>query len=315
MAKAKKSETAQTKETIVENPEVYINPLTDFGFKRIFGEEANKDLLIDFLNAVLKVKGGIKDLQYTNTERKGRIKTDKTTVFDLHCTTGKGERIIVEVQNHAHKNIRERVVYYASRSIQEQGKGGNKWKYNLCPVYSVNIGNFYLDKTDKKDPTSTKYMTYVKLADIETHRVFYDKLTIVYIELPRFKKELEELQDNVERWVYLFRHLPQLDNVPKTLRRNKVFQKLFEQAKIANMTPEEYNEYNQSLKNYRQMNIVVDEYKETIAAKNKTISAMRKKHVQTIAVHINTIAAKDDALQKALARIAELERKAGLNKT
>ena len=72
---------------VFEGAGVYINPLTDFGFKRIFGTEANKDLLIDFLNTVLHLEDGIKELSYTNPERHGRKKTDPKVVFDLHCIT------------------------------------------------------------------------------------------------------------------------------------------------------------------------------------------------------------------------------------
>ena len=291
------------KEVPVDDLGVYINLLTDFGFKRIFGTEANKDLLIDFLNAVLKIKGGIKDLQYANPERKGRIKKDRTIIFDLHCTTGKGERIIVEVQNQSHKNFKERGLHYACRAIQEQEKKGKKWKFELCPVYSVNIVNFHLDKRLKTE----KYASYVQLIDRDTHQVFCDKLTFVYLELPRFIKKKEELQNNVERWIYVFKYLHKLKKLPENLH-NEVFQKLVEEAKIANMTPEEYNAYNESLKNYRNMNIVVDEFKETIAVKNKTIAAMKKKNLE----QGNLIAKKDYVIAEQSNVIAEYQRRFGI---
>jgi predicted transposase/invertase (TIGR01784 family) len=116
----------------------YINLLTDFGFKRIFGEEANKDLLVDFLNAVLNIEGGIKKLEYGNPERQGRVKKDRKAVFDLYCTTGKGERIIVEMQKVPQTFYADRSLYYASFLIQEQGKR-SKWNFELTSVYSVNI--------------------------------------------------------------------------------------------------------------------------------------------------------------------------------
>ena len=290
---------------------VYINLLTDFGFKRIFGTEANKDLLIAFLNTVLKIKGGITDLQYVNLEGKGRIKTDRTTIFDLHCVTGKGEHIIVEVQNQSHKNFRERGLYYACRAIQEQGKKGKKWKYELCRVYSVNLVNFRLDKTVK---STEKYISYIQLIDKDTHEVFCDKMTFVYIELPRFNKKEDELENNVERWVYIFKNMHRLNNLPNAFG-NQFFQKLFEEAKIANMTPEEYDAYNESLKNYRTMNIVLDEFKETIAANRKTLAANRK----AIAANRSTIAAmkkENTAFVNALAEqakiIAEYQRRYGV---
>ena len=256
------------KKTKIKDLGVYINMLTDFGFKLIFGTDANKDLLLDFLNAVLKIKGGIKELNYVNPEKKGHIKSDRTTIFDLHCTTGKGEKIIVEVQNHSHKNFVERVIYYVSRAIQEQGKKDKNWNYELCPVYSVNIVNFRLNKTEKN---ADKYLSYIQFTDIETHKVFYKKLTLVYIELKRFKKKITELNTIVEKWVFLFKNLHKLKNLPNIYEQD-IFMKLFEEAKIANMTPKKYNEYYHSLKKLRNMNFIINEYREKLAAKDRIIA-------------------------------------------
>jgi predicted transposase/invertase (TIGR01784 family) len=300
---------------------VYISLLTDFGFKRIFGEEANKDFLIAFLNAVLNIDGGIADLHYGNPEKKGRIVTNRTAVFDLYCTTGKGERIIVEVQNHHHTNFKERGLFYAARSIQAQEKKGKKWNYELCPVYSVSIVNFNLNKADR---SKDKYISYVQLTDVETHKVFYRKLTLVYIELLRFNKKLEELETIIEKWVYLFKNLPKLENLPTAYQINP-FKTLFEEAKMANMTPEELDDYNKSLKRQRNMNVVVNDYRNRISEKNKVIAENRRflmENRKTLAENRKTIAEKDyviaenrrflaenqKALQNANARIEELEK-------
>ena len=275
---------------------IYINPLTDFGFKRIFGTEANKDLLIDFLNAVLNIDGGIKDLQYTNPERKGRIKTDRTVIFDLHCITGKGERFIIEMQKLSQDYYKDRALYYVSYPIQEQSERKRKWDFMLHPVYSVNIVNFKLDKTRK----AAKYASYVQLMNRDTHEVFYDKLMFVYLELPRFRKKVDELQTNVERWMYVLKHLSRLNDLPDALR-NRIFKKLFEQAKIAKMSPEERNSYDQSLNDYRVMYLKEDEYKRNLAARDRIIASERKALQKVLAESV----AKD-------ARIAELERRLGL---
>ena len=290
---------AKTTKSEVADAGVYINPLTDFGFKRIFGTEANKDLLIDFLNDILKVKGGIVDLQFANTERKGNTKKDRTIFFDLHCTTGKGERIIVEVQNKPFKNYKQRVVFYASKAIWEQGKRGT-WNYVLCPVYFINLINFSLKGGKQKND---KYISYIQLKDIETNDVHYDKLTLIYIELKRFNKKAEELQNNVEFWTYVFKNISKLENLPTATAfrsKNKVAEKLFEEARIANMTPEEYQQYEQSLKELNDMNAVLNERNETIAALRKKNAAMRKKNVE-----------KDNALTQKDNIIAEYKRRFG----
>jgi len=293
-------------EVIFKEAGVYINPLTDFGFKRIFGTEANKDLLIDFLNAFLNIDGCIKDLQYTNTEKQARVKTDPKVFFDLHCTTNKNERLIVEMQRLPQKYYKDRALRYVSFPIQEQGekiKEKKKWDYKLHPVISVNIVNFKLNKTLK----TNKYTSYVKLMDIDTHEVFYDKLTFVYLELPRFNKKIDELNTNVEKWMFVLRRLSKLKYLPKKLR-NSIFKKLFEQAKIANMNKEELDDYQQSLKKYRDMYLIEYEYKKTLAERDKTLAEKDK----IILTKDKVLATKEKELQAALARIAELERKNGV---
>ena len=306
---AKQSDSAKAAglHTIFEDAGVYINPLTDFGFKRLFGTEANRDLLMDFLNAVLDIDGGIKDLQFRNTEKQGRVKTDPKVVFDLHCITGKDERIIIEMQKLPQEYYRDRALYYASFPIQEQGekrKNRKKWNYMLYPVYSVNIVNFKLNKTRK----AQKYTSYIQLMDRDTCEVFYDKLTFVYLELPRFNKKDDELDTGVEHWMYVLKHLSNLNDLPATLH-SRIFKKLFEQAKIANMSKEEMNDYQQSLKNYRDMYLIEDEWKKKLATERKALAAKDKR----LAAKDKIIEERNKALQKALARIAELERKFGIN--
>ena len=100
----------------------YINPFTDFGFKKLFGSELNKDLLIDFLNQVLPGKHKIKDLTYARTEQLGNTETDRKAIFDLYCIGENGERFIVEMQKAKQNFFKDRSVYYSSFPIQEQAK-------------------------------------------------------------------------------------------------------------------------------------------------------------------------------------------------
>ena len=280
----------------------YISLLTDFGFKRIFGEEANKDLLIDFLNAVLNIDGGIKKLEYGNPEKQGRVKTDAKAIFDLYCTTGKGERIIIEMQKLPQKYYKDRALYYSTFPIQEQGEKRKRWNFMLHPVFSVNIVNFILDKD--ADIPEDEYISYIELRYRNRNRIFYDKLSFVFLELPRFTKSINELQTNVERWMYVLRYMHQLDDIPATLLRNRIFKKLFEKAEIANMTKQEITAYNHSLKRARDMDMAKIEIRE----RDKTIAIMSKE----IVAKENAIAAKDNAIAAQAAKIAEYEQKYGI---
>ena len=269
--KVKTTKTAVAKKTaaVQESMGRYINPLTDFGFKRIFG---TKEFLIDFLNAVLFLGGNIVDLHYDNPERPGRSDDDRTTIFDLYCTLKNGERIIIEMQNHTQEFFRDRTLYYASRLIQEQGedKTGKDWDFKLNSVYSVNIANFRLDK--KKRKNTGKYASYVQLIDVETREVFYKKLIFAFFELPRFNKEEHQLENSIDTWMYVLKNLAKLDNLPETLR-NRIFERLFLKAEIAKLTKEDRKEYDQSLKNLSDMNIILADRDRIIADRDGKIAA------------------------------------------
>ena len=222
----------------------YINPLTDFGFKRLFGSEPNKDLLIDFLNQVLPERHRISDLTYANNEQAGDSALDRKAIFDLRCRGANGEQFIVELQKVKQKFFKDRSVYYASFPIRNQAKRG-EWDFELQPVYTVGILDFVFDKDE--DPT--QYVHTVELKD-QVNQVFYDKLKFIYIELPKFTKREAELETQFDRWLYVFRYLARLQNRPAALQ-DRVFVKLFEAAEIARMQPEELQVYEDSLKYFR----------------------------------------------------------------
>ena len=167
----------------------YINPLTDFGFKKLFGTEPNKILLIDFLNQILPKRHQIKDLNYSKNEQSGLNNLDRKAIFDLYCVGKTGERFIVELQKAKQNYFKDRSVYYASFPIQEQAKKGD-WNYQLEPVYTIGILDFIFD--DHKVDEDIVHMVELKNQKCE---VFYDKLKFIYIELPKFKKKRRRIRN------------------------------------------------------------------------------------------------------------------------
>lgn len=229
----------------------YINPFTDFGFKKLFGSEPNKDLLIDFLNQVLPGKHKVKDLTYARTEQLGNSEADRKAIFDLYCIGESGERFIVEMQKAKQNFFKDRSVYYSSFPIQEQARKGD-WNYQLAAVYLIGI----LDFTFSDEERELEVRHEVQLKD-QKCRVFYEKLTYIYLEMPNFSKSEGELQSNFDKWMYVLQQLPHLQSRPPALQE-RVFQKLFEAAEIARFTPDEKNKYEESLKYYRDLKNVVD---------------------------------------------------------
>ncbi len=229
----------------------YVNPLTDFGFKKLFGTEPNKILLIDFLNQILPEKHKIKDLTYSRNEQLGLNELDRKAIFDLYCIGESGERFIVEVQKAKQNFFKDRSIYYSSFPIQEQAQKGD-WDYRLEPVYTVGILDFIFD--DHKSNEELLHIVELKNQHCE---IFYDKLKFIYIELPKFKKQEDDLETQFDKWLYVFRHLSNLQDRPKKLQ-DRIFQKLFEAAEIAKFSQEEREAYEDSLKYYRDLKNVVD---------------------------------------------------------
>jgi predicted transposase/invertase (TIGR01784 family) len=224
----------------------YINPFTDFGFKKLFGSEYNKELLIDFLNQVLGERERINDLTYLNTENQGKTEWDRKAVFDLYCENEKGEKFIIELQNVSQLYFKDRSIFYASFPLQEQAPKGKDWDYYLKAVYTIGILNFSFPDQSKRE----RYLREIQLIDKETFEVFYEKLTFIYLEMPKFRKGEGELVTHFDKWMYVLKNLPKLQARPAKLQE-KVFDRLFTQAEVAKLTPEDMRTYEESLKTYR----------------------------------------------------------------
>ena len=232
----------------------YIDPFTDFGFKKLFGEECNKDLLLDFLNELLhKKEGKIVNLTYLKSEQLGRSEEDRKAIFDLHCENERGEKFIVEMQKTKQNFFKDRALYYSTFPIVEQAISGD-WNYELKAVYTVAILDFVFEE-DKNDPD--KYRYDVMLTDIVTHRIFYNKLMFIYLAMPKFHKKVEDLDNRFEKWMYVLKNLKRLDSLPDKLRE-KIFEKIFATAEIAKLSNEEYKQYIVSLKTYRDWKNSID---------------------------------------------------------
>ena len=234
--------------------ERYISLLTDFGFKRIFGTKPNKDLLINFLNSLFDGEQVIKDVRYLNSEHVGDVFAERKAIFDVYCENEKGEKFIVEMQNAFQTYFKDRSLFYSTFPIREQAPKGDDWDFKLNHVYTVALLNFSMndDAFDKE-----KIRHHVQLCDTATHKVFYDKLEFIYVEIAKFDKKLDELQTLYEKWLYALKNLYKLSQRPKELC-DKVFDRLFEEAEIAKFSPLEMREYEASKKAYRDIKNSVD---------------------------------------------------------
>ncbi len=212
-------------------------------------------MLLDFLNELLKnEQGKITSLTYLKTDKLGSSEEDRKAVFDLYCENERGEKFIVELQKTKQKFFKDRTVYYSTFPIREQAKRGSDWDFELKAVYTIAILDFVFDD-GKNEPSKFRYD--VKLTDTETCKVFYDKLTFIYLEMPKFNKSVKSLESRFDKWMYVIRNLNKLERIPNELREG-IFERLFEVAEIAKFSREEAEAYEESLKSYRDLKNSLD---------------------------------------------------------
>ena len=237
-----------------QSEERYISLLTDFGFKRIFGTDLNKDLLINFLNSLFNGEEVIKDVKYLNSENVGDVFTERKAIFDVYCENEQGEKFIVEMQNAYQTFFKDRSLFYSTFPIREQAPKGSDWNFCLKKVYVVALLNFKMsdEAFDASDTIHT-----IALMDTKTNKVFNAKLMFKYVEVGRFDKTDEELTSLSDKWMFVLKNLSRLNNRPSSLRE-KIFSRLFDAAAIARFTPIELREYEDSLKAYRDIKNSLD---------------------------------------------------------
>jgi len=234
----------------------YMNPYTDFGFKKLFGEEANKDLLIDFLNQLLPEKHQIDVLNFKNTENIGEQHLDRKAIFDIHCQSKSGERFVVEMQKAKIKHFKDRAIFYTTFPIREQATKG-EWDFKLSPIYYITILDFEYDQQEKK----RKLHRDVQLYD-QDGELFYDKLRYIVLQMPLFLKKESELKTRYDKWLYFLKNLKDFDKIPKILKE-PVFEKAFTIAEIANLNTQDRAAYQRSLRYYRDLvNVINTKYEE-----------------------------------------------------
>ena len=229
----------------------FINPFTDIGFKRIFGQEISKPVLITFLNALLADEHTIKDVKFLDKEQLGASDSNRSLIHDIYCETETGEHIIVEMQNKYQPYFKKRSIYYLSRSIVAQGEKGSQWNYDIKAVYLVAFLNF------KLSDISQDFRTDVALMDMKHRTVFSDKVRLIYLQLPYFTKEADDCENVFERIIYVLKHMDALKRMPWMLQ-DQVFKKLSEIAEVASLSKEEREQYDESLRHYRDTLVVME---------------------------------------------------------
>ena len=228
----------------------FVNPFTDFGFKRIFGQEDTKRLLMGFLNALFEGEFVITDLTYLDKEQLGyENKKYKGIIYDILCRTDKGEDFILEMQNRNQSHFQDRALYYMCRRIIHQRKRGEKWNYRYPAVYGIFLMNF----TNKvlKDAFYSSF----SVRNDDTNCRLTDKLRMVFLQLPIFKKTEKECTTNLDKWTYIIKNMNTLKEIPWK-EQDELFEELSKVSNVAALTPQERIIYEHNLKVYWDNNAV-----------------------------------------------------------
>ena len=205
----------------------YADLLDDDVFKLVFGRESSKDVMIEFLNQVISDRK-IVDLEFVDKEMHHLDRSRKDSIYDMFCKTDDGSRIVVEVQRRKQANFTERAVYYSTFSIVNQVSAG-AGNYDFCPVYVISILNFGFDAG------GSNVKSEFKLYETETRKLLTDRLTLIFLDLSKFKKRVDELSgDILEGMYFCFKNMTTLVERPDVLEHN-VFRKIFEVSELIKM--------------------------------------------------------------------------------
>ena len=215
----------------------FINPKTDYAFKKIFGSDQSQDILISFLNAIIYGgKNQIKSLEIIDPYSPGEINALKDSFLDVKAVLADKSTVIIEMQVANVKGFEKRIVYNAAKVYSNQLKTGANYP-NLQPVIALTIVDFIIFKDQEK------WITDFVLKDrVDNFEYTQEQIQLVFVELPKFKKELSELETLTDKWIYFMKEAALLEEIPSNLAEVREIEKALNIANQANLTPKELEE-------------------------------------------------------------------------
>ena len=227
----------------------FADPKNDLAFKKIFGNEKHKNILISFLNSVLDFKDEktIVDVTMLNPYQVPKIPELKETILDIRATNRNDDTFIVEMQRKDLGNFTKRSLYYTSKAYTAQLPKGKDYS-SLKKVYFIGILNF--DIFENKN-----YISRHLIINQETNTQDLDDFEFSFIELPKFKKKLEELETILDKWIYFIKNASDLTLIPKQYENIQEFQEAFDIATQTTWNAKELEVYEyMSLKEFDEIN-------------------------------------------------------------
>ena len=209
---------------------VFIDPKTDFAFKKIFGSKKSKDILIGFLNAILyQEKPTIQDLEILDPYQAPRIKGIKDSYLDVKATIANGKTVIIEMQVLNVLGFEKRVLYNAAKAFSIQLAVGEDYTL-LNPVIALTITDFEMFENNSTE-NSPKVISRYRLKEKDDLTDYSDDIELVFVELPKFHKTLPQLETITDKWLYFLKSANTLQSVPPSLGEIPAINHAFEVAR------------------------------------------------------------------------------------
>ncbi len=212
----------------------FLDVKTDFAFKKVFGSEGSKDILISFLNSVIDFEGHEKIVSLTIVDpyQIPLIKGMKDTFVDVKAKLSNHKNVIIEMQVLNVQGFEKRILYNAAKSYSSQLQKSQDF-ITLEPIIALTITDFVMfEKIDN-------IITYFKLIEKKTLIEYNDEIELIFIELPKFTKGEEELTSITDKWIYFIKNAGTLEYTPKTLLAEVEIKNAFDIANTAGMSQEE----------------------------------------------------------------------------
>ncbi len=212
----------------------FLDVKTDFAFKKVFGSEQSKEILISFLNSIIDFSDGskIEDLTIVDPYQIPLLKGMKDTYVDVKAVLSNQARVIIEMQVLNFEGFEKRVLYNAAKTYSTQLKKAESYP-KLEPVIALTITDFVMFRE------IDKIITYFKLREKETLIEYSDDIELIFAELPKFTKSESELKTITDKWLYFIKNAGSLEYIPKTIT-DKEIREAFDIANTASLTEEEY---------------------------------------------------------------------------
>ena len=251
----------------------YIDPMVDFGFKKIFKESGNKNLIIRPLNAFFDLN--IVDIEICESELLGLTEEERKASFDMYCTTQDNQSFIIEVQLTQQKFFMERAIFYSALTIAHDAKRG-PWDFDVQPVFFLGFLNFDLRHLEPDKANPEQFIHKFSLREDSTHEQMSRALRFAFLEIARFNKAKEECNTFEDRFLYMMKNLPTFVETPE-LWDDDYFQEMMREAEYAKMTEQERWEYALSMKGKRDYQNTIDYAREEGMEKQMLIDARNLK--------------------------------------